>query len=988
MWKWLTMVLVVVAVLVPAAQAGRDITGPGDAVQGVPNDGISTNDDHGWPGNEPPKQAFDDRIDTKYLHFKGEDEPTGVRVTPKVGETVVTGVTFTTANDSEVRDPVKWELSGSNESIDGPYTLIASGDIVDFAGATAWGRRTKTTTPMLFANTVAYKHYQVMFPAIRDPAGSTCMQVAEIELLMDVLKATAPDPANGGVVTLPLFRWTKGDTAVVQDVYFGTSPDLTAADLKVSHGSALQTMYYHVMPPLEPGVTYYWRVDQIDAAGNVYTGDVWSVLAAPKKAYDPRPRDGDKWQSVASQLNWSAGVGATSHEVYFGTDQAAVAARAAGVSKGSTLAPTYDPGALQENTTYYWAVDEIISGTKYAGPVWSFSTLGGSGGIRGDYFVGTTPGGMPAMSRVDQEVNINLLGTESPGGSIPGDAWSARWTADLDIPVADTYTFAVNCQDGTRLWIDGELIIDQWITPTVTSKYYTVPMAMTAGIHSLRLEYFDSGGDAVEQLYWSTPTMAEMIIPAGPLQPPLRARASYPSDGALDVPQEPVLVWGAGDKAAKHDVYFGDDRDAVANATPATADVYRGQQALDETTFDPGTLEWNKTYYWRVDEVNDAETGSPWKSGVWAFTTADFLVVDDMETYTDDEGSRIYEFWIDGYADESSGSTVGYMEAPFAEQSIVHSGRQSMPFAFDNSKTPYYSEAKREFSPAQNWTINDVNTLTLFVRGYPSMSTVAVAETGGKINLTGAGADIWGNSDEFTYAYKTLTGDGSMTARVVSNGTGTNTWAKGGVMIRDSLNGGSSHASMTITGSGGNGASFQYRAATDGASANVDSGSVVAPPYWVKMERMGDTLTGSISSDGTFWVTINTTIITMEAPVYVGLCVTSHVAGADRTYQFDSITTSGAVSGAWQGAVINAPVHNSGQKLYLTVEDSAGKKATATHDTAVTTGAWTEIKFPLSDFAGVSMTKVEKLIVGVGDPASPAADGTGSIFVDDIRVTK
>ena len=104
-------------------------------------------------------------------------------------------------------------------------------------------------------------------------------------------------------------------------------------------------MYYHMVSPLEPGVTYYWRVDEIDATGTVYTGDVWSVLAAPKKAYNPTPRDGDKWLAVSSQLGWSAGVGATSHEVYFGTDQAAVAARAASVSKGSTLAPIYDPGA-------------------------------------------------------------------------------------------------------------------------------------------------------------------------------------------------------------------------------------------------------------------------------------------------------------------------------------------------------------------------------------------------------------------------------------------------------------------------------------------------------------------------------------------------------------------------------------------------------------------------------------------------------------------
>ena len=62
MWKWLTMGVVALALLAPVAQAGRDITGPADPVQGVPNDGVSTGDDHGWPGNERPNQAIDNQI--------------------------------------------------------------------------------------------------------------------------------------------------------------------------------------------------------------------------------------------------------------------------------------------------------------------------------------------------------------------------------------------------------------------------------------------------------------------------------------------------------------------------------------------------------------------------------------------------------------------------------------------------------------------------------------------------------------------------------------------------------------------------------------------------------------------------------------------------------------------------------------------------------------------------------------------------------------
>ncbi len=96
------------------------------------------------------------------------------------------------------------------------------------------------------------------------------------------------------------------------------------------------------------------------------------------------------------------------------------------------------------------------------------------------------------------------------------------------------------------------------------------------------------------------------------------------------------------------------------------------------------------------------------------------------------------------------------------------------------------------------------------------------------MTLTGDGTDIWNNSDDFTFAYKTLTGDGSIVARVVSVGTGSNTWAKGGVMIRDSLDGGSTFVDMVVTGGGGNGASFQFRPV---ANAACGTATDAAPPW-------------------------------------------------------------------------------------------------------------------------------------------------------------
>ncbi len=161
-----------------------DVTAPGDIVQGVPNDGEQDGSGNfGWPGAETPDLAIDDDTSTKFLHFKGELEPTGFQVTPLDGATIVTGLTFTTANDAAERDPIAFELSGSNESIDGPYELIASGDIVDFAQADAWPRFTMNATPILFDNDVAYAHYQVLFPAVRDAGSANSMQIAEVELL-------------------------------------------------------------------------------------------------------------------------------------------------------------------------------------------------------------------------------------------------------------------------------------------------------------------------------------------------------------------------------------------------------------------------------------------------------------------------------------------------------------------------------------------------------------------------------------------------------------------------------------------------------------------------------------------------------------------------------------------------------------------------------------------------------------------------------------
>ncbi len=183
-----------------------------------------------------------------------------------------------------------------------------------------------------------------------------------------------------------------------------------------------------------------------------------------------------------------------------------------------------------------------------------------------------------------------------------------------------------------------------------------------------------------------------------------------PPDGAVDAQAATKLTWLPGLLADQHHVYFGTSLEAVTARAP---DVDKG--VLAETTFDPCGLQSTTIHYWCVDEI--LVTGEIKAGPVWSFTTC--LPAEDFESYNDDEGkgTRVYETWIDGYSDGSSGSTVGNIEPPFAEQTIVHGGKQSMPMDYNSVNTPFYSEAYREFSPVQDWTVGDVNLLTIWIRG-------------------------------------------------------------------------------------------------------------------------------------------------------------------------------------------------------------------------------------------------------------------------------
>jgi regulation of enolase protein 1 (concanavalin A-like superfamily) len=158
----------------------------------------------------------------------------------------------------------------------------------------------------------------------------------------------------------------------------------------------------------------------------------------------------------------------------------------------------------------------------------------------------------------------------------------------------------------------------------------------------------------------------------------------------------------------------------------------------------------------------------------------------------------------------------------------------------------------------------------------------------GTFAVRGAGADVWGSADALHYAYTPVTGDGRIVARVTSVQQ-VHAWTKAGVMIRATTAPGSMHGFMLV--SGGNGSAFQRRPTTNGSSLHT-SGVGTSPPWWVRLDRIGNTLKAYESADGETWSLVATQTTALPPTILVGLGVGSHVRGTVADARFDRVSVS------------------------------------------------------------------------------------------------
>jgi hypothetical protein len=475
----------------------------------------------------------------------------------------------------------------------------------------------------------------------------------------------------------------------------------------------------------------------------------------------------------------------------------------------------------------------------------------------------------------------------------------------------------------------------------------------------------------------------------GLMGPPALAGSPRPGNGAKGVPKEVALTWRPGayveGLSPKHRLFFSENFDDVNNGIGGIEQDVARYPVEGSLILDMG-----KTYYWRVDEANST-TG--WDKGdLWQFTIVDYLIVDGFEGYTDASPNTIYETWIDGWEVAANGAIVGHEPdftkgEHYVETKIVHGGKQAMPYYYNNADTATYSEAQRTFSPAQDWTTEGVKVLSLWFRGYPAYVGSFVESPPGTYTMTASGVDIWGVADEFHFAYKELSGAGAIIAKVESVGN-TDPFAKAGVMIRDTLDADSKYAAVLITPA--NGVRFQYRN-TAGAITERDFVEGITAPQWVKLERTsGGLIRAFYSADGVTWTLLNIKIVSMNAPMYIGLAVTSHNVDATCEAKFSKVSfPDTSVVPQWTDQDVGMR-SNEAEPMYVTVRDGSGTAATVYHDDpdAALIDAWTQWTIDLKKFsdAGIVLTDVSKLAIGFGGADNPQPGGSGLVYFDDIRL--
>ncbi len=485
----------------------------------------------------------------------------------------------------------------------------------------------------------------------------------------------------------------------------------------------------------------------------------------PGMASDPKPADRATDVPRDVVFSWRPGVfeaPTNGHKVYFGESFNDV-----NDATGATAqdANSYTPAQrLDFNTTYYWRVDEVnappTSHIEFKGDVWSFTTELFAYPIDINNITATASSTNQEGMEPENTINGSGLNVSDLHSMEPTDMWlsgdepNGAWIEyELD-KVHKLHEMWVWNRNGTMESVLGFGLKDVTIEYSTNGTDYTTlgtthEFARAPGLddyaHNTTVDFSSAVAKYVRltaNSNWGGILTQYGLSEVRFFSIPVFAKEPSPDSGATDVDVDVTLGFRTGREAVTHDVYFSTNEQAVIDGNAPVSTV-------TETSYGPLSLDLGTTYYWKINEVNVAETPKTWQGDIWNFTTREFFVVDDFEDYNDYPPNEIWSTWVDGYGVPANGATAGYPDPVFiagehfVETTIVHGGDQSMPFFYSNTGGATYSEGARTFAVPQDWTAAGVQTLAVHFHGIVgNTGQLYVKVNGSKVVYDGDAADI------------------------------------------------------------------------------------------------------------------------------------------------------------------------------------------------------------------------------------------------------
>ena len=656
----------------------------------------------------------------------------------------------------------------------------------------------------------------------------------------------AANTATSGIV----LQWNGGLWGQLYDIYFGTTPNppLLASSNELGP-SQYGTDYrkYTLTTTLEPGTKYYWKIVSKTMAFQTASGPVWSFTTAggPPPPNNPptvsltSPSSGSSYSAPASiTIAASAGdsdgtiaqVDFYSGSTLLGSDVAAPYT----VTWNSVPAGNYALTAVARDdrgaTTTSAAVSVTVTAPSSSLPAgWSAGDVGSTGAAGTSSYAGGT---------------FTLTGAGA-------DVWGT----------ADAFQYAYRSLDG-----DGS-IVARVATLQNTAAWVKAGVMIRNGLTA-------NAAHGFMLVSWSKGIAFQ--------RRPADGNASVSSTGSASTAPRWVKLARVGSVLTAYESPDGTTWTQVGSDTFAMGtSVYIGLALSSHVSGVTTTATFdNVTVAGSAAPSNGPPTvtlTSP--SGGAAFTSPATISLAASASDTDGGVASVAFYAGSTLLGTVTSAPYGltWTSVPSGSYSLTAVATDSGGAATTSAPVAITVNSPPSSELPAGWAQADIGAVPL------AGSATYTNET---FSVNGSGADIWGSADAFHYAYRTLSGDGAIVARVASIPQGVNAWVKAGVMIRASLSAGSPHALMLASAS--KGMAFQRRAQDGGVSTST-SGSLSPAPRWVKLQRSGDLFSAYESADGVTWTLVGTESITMGATVFVGLAVTSHTTGSSATCAFDAV---------------------------------------------------------------------------------------------------